>query len=159
MKPILFGLFAVCIGCMDINVPMDHTSTLSGTYGLKSVAFLTNAQPCYTSTMADPTLPPGDVNTAFLSAGALTFDANGTGVFNAHYEVRHESNHSVLVGTEDSTYAVTYVRDGQDLKISWKGIAGNGQIFPGNATLWTKQPWCAGLGSPGTTQRFDFNRV
>jgi len=157
MRPILFGLIAVSLGCMGIDVPTDHTSTVSGTYGLKSVAFSPTAPPCYTSTMADPTLVPPDVNTAFISGGTLTLAADGTGVFNAHYEVRHESNHSVLVGTEDSTYAVTYARDGMDLKISWKGVAGNGQIFPGDVTLWTKQPWCAGLGTPGTTQRFDFS--
>ena len=158
MRPILFGLIAILLGCLGINVPVDHTSTVSGTYGLKSVAFSATAPPCYTSTIADPTLVPPDVNTAFLSRGTLTLDADGTGVFNAHYEVRHESNHSVLVGTEDSTYAVTYVRDGMDLKVSWKGVAGNGQIFPGDVTLWTKQPWCAGLSSPGTTQRFDFSQ-
>ena len=157
MRPILFGLLALSLGCLGIDVPTDHTSTVSGTYGLKEIAFGAVGQPCYTSTMADPTLPPGDVNTAFLSAGALTFDANGTGVFNAHYEIRHESDHSVLVGAEDSAYAVTYVRDGMDLKISWKGVPGNGQIFGGDVALWTRQPWCAGLSSPGTLQRFDFN--
>jgi hypothetical protein len=157
MRPILFGLIAVSLGCLGIDVPTDHTSTVSGTYGLNSVAFSPTAPPCYTSTMADPTLVPPDVNTAFITGGTLTLAADGTGVFNAHYEVRHESNHSVLVGTEDSTYAVTYVRDGMDLKISWKGVAGNGQIFPGDVALWTKQPWCAGLGTPGTTQRFDFS--
>jgi hypothetical protein len=159
MKPFLFVLIAGLLGCMGINVPTDHTSTLSGKYGLKEVAFSTNAQPCYTSTMADPTLPPGEVNTAFLSSGTLTFDANGTGVFNARYEVRHGAFNSVLVGTEDSTYALTYVRDGMDLKISWKGVAGNGQIFPGDAALWTRQPWCAGLSDPTTTQRMDFERL
>jgi hypothetical protein len=157
MRPILFGLIAVSLGCLGIDVPTDHTSTVSGTYGLNSVAFSPTAPPCYTSTMADPTLVPPDVNTAFITGGTLTLAADRTGVFNAHYEVRHESNHSVLVGTEDSTYAVTYVRDGMNLTISWKGVAGNGQIFPGDATLWTKQPWCAGLGTPGTTQRFDFS--
>ena len=91
--------------------------------------------------MADPTLVPPDVNTAFLSIGTLTLNPDGTGVFNAHYEVRHESNHSVLMGAEDSAYAVTYVRDGMDLKISWKGVAGNGQIFPGMLR--------SGQGSPG----------
>jgi hypothetical protein len=158
MRPILFGLIAVSLGCLGIDVPTDHTSTVSGTYGLKAVAGSTNAAPCYTATRADPTLVPPDVNTAFLSNGTLTFDAGGAGVFNAHYEVRHESDHSVLVGTEDSTYAFTYVRDGTDLKISWKGVPGNGQIFPGDATLWTKQPWCAGLSDPSVTQRMDFNR-
>jgi hypothetical protein len=158
MRAILFGLIAVLLGCLGITVPTDHTSTVSGTYGLKAIGFSGTAAPCYTSTMADPTLVPPDVNTAFLSIGTLTLDADGTGVFNAHYEVRHESNNSVLVGAEDSAYAITYVRDGMDLKISWKGVAGNGQIFPGDATLWTKQPWCAGLSSQGTTQRFDFNR-
>jgi hypothetical protein len=136
MRAILFGLIAVLLGCLGITVPTDHTSTVSGTYGLKAIGFSGTAAPCYTSTMADPTLVPPDVNTAFLSIGTLTLDADGTGVFNAHYEVRH----------------------GMDLKISWKGVAGNGQIFPGDATLWTKQPWCAGLSSQGTTQRFDFNR-
>jgi hypothetical protein len=156
MRPILFGLIAVLLGCLNIEVPTDHTSTVSGTYGLKAIGFAAVGQPCYTSTMADPTLVPPDVNTAFLTIGTLTLDAGGTGVFNAHYEVRHESNHSLLVGTEDSAYAVTYVRDGMDLKISWKGIPGNGQIFGGDFTLWTRQPWCAGLSSPGVTQRFDF---
>jgi hypothetical protein len=153
MRPILFGLIAVLLGCLGIDVPTDHTSTVSGSYGLR---LNLTAEPCYTSTMADPTLVPPDVNTAFLTIGTLTLDANGTGVFNARYEVRHESNHSVLVGAEDSAYAVTYLRNGMDLKISWKGIPGNGQIFPGDAALWTKQPWCAGLSSPGTTQRLDF---
>jgi len=158
MRPILFGLIGVLVGCLNIYVPTDHTSTVSGTFGLKAINFDGNAQPCYTSTMADPTLVPPDVNTAFLSIGTLTLDADRTGVFKARYEVRHESNHSVLVGLEDSTYAVTYVRDGMDLKISWKGVPGNGQIFGGDATLWTKQPWCAGLSSPGASQRLDFNR-
>jgi hypothetical protein len=157
MRPILFGLIAVLLGCLDIEVPTDHTSTVSGRYGLKSVAFNGEAAPCYTSTMADPTLVPPDVNTAFLSIGTLTLDADGTGVFNAHYEVRHESNHSAFVGVEDSAYAVTYVRNGMDLKISWKGVPGNGQIFGGDVALWTRQPWCAGLSSPGVTQRFDFD--
>ena len=157
MRPILFGLIAVLLGCLGIDVPTDHTSTVSGTYGLKEIGFDAVGQPCYTSKMADPTLVPPDVNTAFLTIGTLTFDADGTGVFNAHYEIRHESNHSVLVGAEDSAYAVTYVRDGMDLKISWKGVPGNGQIFTGDAALWTRQPWCAGLSSPGTLQRFDFN--
>jgi hypothetical protein len=156
MRPILFGLIAVLLGCLGIDVPTDHTSTVSGRYGLTLNRFGT-APPCYTSTMADPTLVPPDVNTAFLSIGTLTFDPDGTGVFNAHYEVRHESDHSLLVGTEDSAYAVTYVRNGMDLKISWKGVPGNGQIFGGDVALWTKQPWCAGLASPGVTQRFDFN--
>lgn len=156
MRPTLFGLLTILLGCLSIDVPVDHTSTVSGTYGLKEIAFDAVGQPCYTSTMADPTLVPPDVNTAFLTIGTLILDADGTGVFNAHYEVRHESNHSVLVGAEDSAYAVTYVRDGMDLKISWKGVPGNGQIFPGDVSLWTRQPWCAGLSSPGTTQRFDF---
>jgi hypothetical protein len=158
MRPILFGLICVLLGCLSIDVPTDHTSTVSGTYGLKAIGFDQVGQPCYTSTMADPTLVPPDVNTAFLTIGTLTFDADGTGVFNAHYEIRHESNHSVLVGVEDSAYAVAYVRDGMDLKISWKGVPGNGQIFARDVTLWTRQPWCAGLSSPGTTQRFDFDR-
>jgi hypothetical protein len=158
MRPILFGLMCVLLGCLNIDVPVDHTSTVSGTFGLKAIGFDAVGQPCYTSTMADPTLVPPDVNTAFLTIGTLTFKTDGTGVFNAHYEVRHESNHSVLVGVEDSAYAVTYVRDGMDLKISWKGVPGNGQIFAGDVTLWTRQPWCAGLSSPGTTQRFDFDR-
>jgi len=158
MRPILFGLIAVVLGCLDIYVPTDHTSTVSGTYGLTRIGSFAVGQPCYTSTMADPTLVPPDVNTAFLTIGTLTLDADRTGVFKARYEVRHESNHSVLVGLEDSTYAVTYVRDGMDLKISWKGVPGNGQIFGGDATLWTKQPWCAGLSSPGASQRLDFNR-
>jgi hypothetical protein len=117
MRPILFGLIAVLLGCLGIDVPIDHTSTVSGTYGLKEIGFNSVGQPCYTSTMADPTLVPPDVNTAFLTIGTLRLDADGTGVFNAHYEVRHESNHSVLVGAEDSAYTVTYVRDGMDLKI------------------------------------------
>jgi hypothetical protein len=158
MRPILFGLIAVLLGCLGINVPTDHTSTVSGSYGLSEIAFGPVSQPCYTSTMADPTLVPPDVNTAFLTIGTLTFDANGTGVFNARYEIRHESD-SVLVGIEDSAYALTYVRDGMDLKISSKGVPGNGQIFPGDAALWTRQPWCTGLSSPGTTQRFDFIHV
>jgi hypothetical protein len=158
MKRILFGLLAVSLGCMGIDVPMDHTSTVTGTFGLASVAGDARAQPCYTSTINDPTLVPPDVNTAYLSSGTLAFDAGGTGTFSAHYEVRHQSNPSVLVATEDSTYAFTYVRDGMDLKISWKGVPGNGQIFPGDATLWTKQPWCAGLSQPGVTQRMDFTR-
>ena len=155
MRPILLGLIAVLLGCLDIYVPTDHTSTVSGTYGLKIKGV---AEACYTSTMADPTLVPPDVNKAFLTIGTLTLDADGTGVFNARYEVRHESNPSLLVGTEDSAYAVTYVRDGMDLKISWRGVPGNGQIF-GDAALWTKQPWCRGLSSPGTTERFDFTHV
>jgi len=159
MKPILFGLIAVLLGCMDINVPTDHTSTVTGTFGLVGVTGFTTAAPCYHSTMADPTLVPPDVNIAYLSSGTLTLDANGTGVFKPHYEVRHESNPSVLVGTEDSTFALTYVRDGMDLKISWKSVAGNGQIFPGDARLWTRQPWCAGLSDPATTQRMDFERL
>lgn len=158
MRPILFGLIAVSLGCMDITVPTDHTSTVTGTFGLVSVTGFSTAAPCYTSNKADPTLVPPDVNTAFLSNGTLTLDAGGTGVFNAHYDVRHESDHSVLIGTEDSTYALTYVRDGMDLKISWKGVPGNGQIFPGDAKLWTRQPWCAGLSDPTTTQRMDFER-
>ena len=156
MRPILFGLIAVLLGCLDIYVPTDHTSIVSGTYGLHING---TAEACYTSTMADPTLVPPDVNTAFLTIGTLTLNADGTGVFNARYEVRHQSNNSVLVGVEDSAYAVTYVRDGMDLKISWKGVPGNGQIFAGDAALWTKQPWCRGLSSPGTTERFDFNHV
>jgi hypothetical protein len=154
MRPIWPGLIAVLVGCLDINVPTDHTSTVNGTYGLKING---TAEACYTSTMADPTLVPPDVNQAFLTIGSLTLRPDGTGVFNARYEVRHESNNSVLVGTEDSTYAVTYVRDGMDLKISWKGVPGNGQIFGGDFSLWTKQPWCRGLSSPGTTERFDFS--
>jgi len=156
MRPILFGLIAVLLGCLGIEVPTDHTSTVSGTYGLNLSSFLT-APPCYTSTMADPTLVPPDVNTAFLSIGTLTLNADRTGVFNAHYEIRHASNNSVLVGGEDSAYAVTYVRDGMDLKISWKGVPGNGQIFAGDGALWTRQPWCAGLSSPGKLERFDFD--
>ena len=155
MRLILSGLIAVLLGCGDWPIPPGAT-TVDGIFGLNQVAFSTNAQPCYTSTMADPTLVPPDVNTAFLSNGTLTLDPDGTGVFHAHYDIRHESNHSVLVGTEDSTFAVTYVRDGMDLRISWKGVPGNGQIFGGGATLWTRQPWCAGLSSPGVTQRFDF---
>jgi hypothetical protein len=160
MRPILFGLIGVLLGCslFVIDVPTDHTSTVSGKYGLLGIAFGPVGQTCYTSTMADPTLVPPDVNTAFLTIGTLTFDADGTGVFNARYEVRHASD-SVLVGAEDSAYAVTYVRDGMDLKISWKGVPGNGQIFPRDAALWTRQPWCAGLSSPGTTERFDFDRL
>jgi hypothetical protein len=157
MRPILFGLIAVLLGCLGIDVPTDHTSTVSGRYGLKAIANNAVGQPCYTSTMADPTLVPPDVNTAFLTIGTLTLDADRTGVFNAHYEVRHGENHSVLVGADDSAYAVTYVRDGTDLTISWKGVPGNGQIFGGDLTLWTRQPWCAGLSSPGITQRFDFD--
>jgi hypothetical protein len=155
MRPILFGLIAVSLGCLGIEVPTDHTTTVSGTYGLARVAGGANAAPCYTSTKDDPTLVDPDVNIAYLSIGTLTFDAGGTATFNAHYEVRHQSN-AVLVGADDSTYALTYVRDGMDLKISWKGVPGNGQIFPGDATLWTKQPWCAGLGTSGVTQRMDF---
>jgi hypothetical protein len=141
---------------MDITLP-PGAKTVSGTFGLASIAGDSKAPPCYTSSRADPTLAPGDVNTAFLSNGILTLNANRTGAFNAHYEVRHQSD-SVLVGTEDSTYAVTYVRDGTDLKISWKGVPGNGQIF-GEASLWTKQPWCAGLSDPSITQRMDFSRL
>jgi hypothetical protein len=160
MRPILFGLIGVLLGCslFVIDVPTDHTSTVSGRYGLAAIGFDAKAAPCYTSTLADPTLVPPDVNTAFLSRGTLTLDADGTGVFNAYYEVRHQSD-SVLVGAEDSAYAVTYVRDGMDLKISWKGVPGNGQIFTGDVTLWTRQPWCAGLSSTGTTERFDFQRL
>jgi hypothetical protein len=160
MRPILFGLIGVLLACslFVIEVPTDHTSTVSGRYGLAAIGFDAKAAPCYTSTLADPTLVPPDVNTAFLSRGTLTLDADGTGVFNAYYEVRHESDNSVLVGAEDSAYAVTYVRNGMDLKISWKGVPGNGQIFLGDATLWTRQPWCGGLSSPGTTERFDFDR-
>jgi hypothetical protein len=157
MRPILFGVLAVSLGCMGIDVPTDHTSTVTGTFGLVGVTGFTTAAPCYHSTRNDPTLVPPDLNTAYLSGGTLVFDAGGTGTFNAHYEVRHDSNPSVLVATEDSAYAFTYVRDGMDLRISWKGVPGNGQIFAGDATLWTRQPWCAGLSSPGTTQRFDFN--
>ena len=156
MRPILLGVIAVLLGCLDIYVPTDHTSTVNGTYGLKING---TAEACYTSTMADPTLVPPDVNQAFLTIGSLTLKPDGTGVFNARYEVRHESNNSVLVGTEDSAYAVTYVRDGMDLKISWKGVPGNGQIFGGDVALWTKQPWCRGLSSPGVTERFDFNHL
>jgi hypothetical protein len=159
MRPILCGVIAVLLGCLGITVPTDHTKTVTGTFALASIAGDTRAAPCYTSNLDDPTLVPPDVNTGFLSNGTLVFDANGTGVFNAHYEIRHESDHSVLVGTEDSTYAFTYARDGMVLKISWKGVPGNGQIFPGDATLWTKQPWCAGLSDPSITQRMDFNRV
>ena len=158
MRPILFGLIAVLLGCLGIDVPTDHTSTVSGRYGLAAINFDAKAAPCYTSTLSDPTLVPPDVNTAFLGRGTLTLDADGTGVFNAFYEVRHQSSPSVLVGEEDSAYAVTYVRDGMDLKISWKGVPGNGQIFGGDFTFWTRQPWCAGLGSPGTLERFDFAR-
>ena len=156
MRPILLGLIAVLLGCLDIYVPTDHTSTVSGTYGLKING---TAEACYTSTRPDPTLVPPDVNMAFLVIGSLTLNPDGTGVFNARYELRRESNNSIVAGLEDSAYAVTYVRDGMDLKISWKGVPGNGQIFPGDAALWTKQPWCAGLSSPGTTERFDFNRL
>lgn len=158
MRRILFALIAVSLGCLGINVPTDHTATVTGTFGLASVSGDSRAAPCYTSNKVDPTLVPPDVNTAFLSNGVLTFDAGGTGVFNAHYEVRHQNDQSVLVGTEDSTYTFTYVRDGMDLKISWKGVPGNGQIFPGDAHLWTKQAWCAGLSDPSTTQRMDFDR-
>ena len=158
MRPILFGLIAVLIGCLGIEVPTDHTRTVTGTFGLASISGDSRAAPCYNSTMADPTLVPPDVNIGYLSHGTLTFDASGTGVFNAQYEVRHQSDPSVLVGTEDSSYALTYLRDGMDLKISWKGVPGTGQIFRGDATLWTKQPWCAGLSNPSTTQRMDFNR-
>ncbi|HKR09568.1 MAG TPA: hypothetical protein VJS39_10290 [Gemmatimonadaceae bacterium] len=154
MRPILFGLIAILLGCLDIYVPTDHTSTVSGTYSLKINGV---AEACYTSTMADPTLVPPEVNTAFLTNGTLTLNPDGTGVFNARYQVqRHESDNSLLIGVEDSAYAVTYVRDGMDLKISWKGVPGNGQIFTGDASLWTKQPWCRGLSSPGFTERFDF---
>ena len=90
MRPILFGLIAVLLGCLGIEVPTDHTSTVSGRYGLAAIGFDAKAAPCYTSTLADPTLVPPDVNTAFLSLGTLTLDADGTGVFNALYEVRHE---------------------------------------------------------------------
>lgn len=159
MRPVLFGLMALSLGCLDINVPTDHTSTVAGTFGLAAVSGDSRAAPCYHSNLTDPTLVPPDVNIAFLSSGTLTLNADRTGVFNAHYEVRHQSDPSVLVGTEDSAYAVTYVRDGMDLKISWKGVPGNGQIFPGDATLWTKQPWCAGLSDPSTTQRMDFSRL
>ena len=86
IRPILFGLIAVLVGCLGINVPVDHTSTVTGTYGLSEIAFGPVGQPCYTSTMADPTLVPPDVNTAFLTIGSLTFDADGTGVFHARYE-------------------------------------------------------------------------
>ena len=153
MRPILFALIAASLGCLDIYVPTDHTSTVNGTYGLKING---TAEACYTSTMADPTLVAPDVNQAFLTIGTLILKPDRTGVFNARYEVRHASNNSALVGTEDSAYAVTYVRDGIDLKISWKGVPGNGQIFGGDFSLWTKQPWCRGLSSPGTSERFDF---
>jgi hypothetical protein len=157
MRPVLFGLIAVSLGCGDWGIPPGAT-TASGTFGLKAIGFSGNAAPCYTSTKADPTLPDGDVNIAYLSIGTLVLDAGGTGTFNAHYEVRHQSN-TDLVETVDSTYALTFVRNGMDLKISWKGVPGNGQIFPGDATLWTKQPWCAGLSDPSVTERFDFNRL
>ena len=74
MRPILFGLIAVLLGCLGIEVPTDHTSTVSGTFGLNSVAFSPTAPPCYTSTMADPTLVPPDVNTAFITGGTLTLE-------------------------------------------------------------------------------------
>jgi hypothetical protein len=157
MRPILFGLLALSLGCLGIEVPSDHTATVSGTFGLARIAGAINAAPCYTSTKADPTLPAGDVNIGYLSIGSLVFVPEGTATFNAHYEVRHQSN-AVLVGTDDSSYALTYVRDGMDLKITWKGIAGNGQIFPGDGSLWTRQPWCAGLSDASVTQRMDFDR-
>ena len=93
----------------------------------------------------------------YLARATLTFDVAGTGSLVSFFEMRRSSDAS-LVSTSSTTQAITYVRAGSNLTITSNGTAGTGQVDPGDATLWTKQPWCTGLTDPSATQRFDFAR-
>lgn len=157
MRTILFGLLTLSLGCGGSSATSSGATTLSGAYSLSAVDRSPAASPCYTSTVPDPNLVPPDYNVVYLVRATLTFDATGNASLNSVYETRHHSD-AVLVGTSTGTQGVTYVRAGANLTISTNGTPGNGAVLPGDAALWTKQPWCIGLTDQTTTQRFDFAR-
>ncbi|MGI8401774.1 MAG: hypothetical protein ACR2NS_09275 [Gemmatimonadaceae bacterium] len=150
MRAILFGLIALSLGCGGASSTSAGATTLSGAYSLSGVDRNPKAAACYTSP-SDPSL------IVYLARATLTFDAAGTGTLNSFFETRRNSDAS-LVSTSTTTQAITYVRAGSTLTITSNGSPGNGQVDPGDATLWTKQPWCTGLKDASATQRFDFAR-
>ncbi len=150
MRAILSGLIALSVGCGGASSTSAGATTLSGAYSLSGVDRSSRAAACYT-----PADDPSVV--VYLVRATLTFDAAGTGSLNSSFETRRASDAN-LVSTSNTTQAITYVRAGSSLTVTTNGSPGNGQVDPGDATLWTKQPWCTGLKDPSATQRFDFAR-
>jgi hypothetical protein len=150
MRMFLIAIIALSLGCGGSSATVGLATTLTGAYSLSEVDRSTAVPACFPSAI-DPS------NTVYLVRATLTFDVTGKGTLDAVYETRRNSDEA-LVSTGDSISTMTYVRAGSNLTITYKGSPRNGSVQPGDASLWTLEPWCTGVVNPATTQRFDFAR-